>query len=84
LFGCYEALDGGDLGEALEDFTGGVSEQIDLVKMGVADNPEERAALYKKLSKEIERNSLMAASIPVCKSVYIRYYFITLYYIFRI
>jgi hypothetical protein len=41
--------------------------------MGVADNPEERAALYKKLSKEIERNSLMAASIPVCKSVYIRY-----------
>ena len=65
LFGCYEALDGGDLGEALEDFTGGVSEQIDLVKLGVADNTEERAILYKKLGKEMERNSLMAASIPV-------------------
>ncbi|XP_052104854.1 calpain-5-like [Mytilus californianus] len=68
LFGCYEALDGGDLGEALEDFTGGVSEQIDLVKMGVADNPEERAILYKKFGKEMERNSLMAASIPALSS----------------
>ncbi|VDI00204.1 calpain-5 [Mytilus galloprovincialis] len=68
LFGCYEALDGGDLGEALEDFTGGVSEQIDMVKLGVADNPEERATLYKKFGKEMDRNSLMAASIPALSS----------------
>ena len=65
LFGCYEALDGGDLGEALEDFTGGVSEQLDIGDLGLMDKPEERTAFYARLQKEVERKSLLAASIPV-------------------
>ena len=65
LFGCYEALDGGDLGEALEDFTGGVSEQLDIGELGLMDKPEERTAFYARLQKEVERKSLLAASIPV-------------------
>ena len=71
LFGCYEALDGGDLGEALEDFTGGVSESISLVELGVADKPEERATLFARLQKEVERKSLLAASIPVSSTGYL-------------
>ena len=65
LFGCYEALDGGDLGEALEDFTGGVADQIDLVELGLVDKPEERTAFFARLQKEVDRKSLLAASIPV-------------------
>ncbi|KAJ8310510.1 hypothetical protein KUTeg_012375 [Tegillarca granosa] len=68
LFGCYEALDGGDLGEALEDFTGGVSDHIDLVKSEVADKPEEKVELFARMQKEIDRSSLMAASIPPSSS----------------
>ncbi|KAL3848425.1 hypothetical protein ACJMK2_019283 [Sinanodonta woodiana] len=64
LFDCYEALDGGDLGEALEDFTGGVSEQIDVVKQGLRDNTETRANFFAKMQKEMDRKFLMAASIP--------------------
>ena len=65
MFGCYETLDGGDLGEALEDFTGGVSEQINMADIGVVDNPEEMNNFFDRLKKEVERKSLLAASIPV-------------------
>uniref|UniRef100_A0A0B7B7Z1 Calpain catalytic domain-containing protein n=1 Tax=Arion vulgaris TaxID=1028688 RepID=A0A0B7B7Z1_9EUPU len=64
LFGNYEALDGGELSEALEDFTGGVSDTINLVEMEVATKPEERVALFSRMQKEMDRKSLMAASIP--------------------
>ncbi|KAL4219876.1 Calpain-5 [Mactra antiquata] len=64
LFGCYEALDGGDLGEALEDFTGGVSELIHMADLGVVDSPEEQNKFFERLKKEVERKSLLAASIP--------------------
>ncbi|XP_045199572.2 calpain-5-like [Mercenaria mercenaria] len=64
LFGCYECLDGGDLGEALEDFTGGVSEQLNMADIGVVDNPEEQTKFFERLKKEVDRKSLLAASIP--------------------
>ena len=65
LFGSYEALDGGRLSEALEDFTGGVSDSIDLVSLGVASYAEAREQLFVRLEKEMDRNSMMGASIPV-------------------
>ena len=65
LFGNYESLDGGELSEALEDFTGGVSDTLDLLKLEVAQKAEERVALFSRMQKEMERFSLMAASIPV-------------------
>ncbi|XP_059155329.1 calpain-5-like isoform X2 [Physella acuta] len=64
LFGTYEALDGGELSEALEDFTGGVSDTLDMIKMEVSSKPEERVALFARMQKEVDRTSLMAASIP--------------------
>ncbi|XP_071086234.1 calpain-5-like [Haliotis cracherodii] len=64
FFGCYESLDGGDLNEALEDFTGGVSDTYEMEKMGVATEPEKRAEFFARMQKEMDRKSLMAASIP--------------------
>ena len=71
LFGNYEALDGGELSEALEDFTGGVSDTIDLPKMEVALKVETRVAFFARMLKDMERRSLMAASIPVSSNVFL-------------
>lgn len=68
LFGSYEALDGGDLGEALEDFTGGVSELINLADINVVNDFDERQAFFERLKKEVDRKSLLAASIPAASS----------------
>lgn len=68
LFGTYEVLDGGDLCEALEDFTGGVSDAMSLPDLKVADALEERTSLFERMKKEMDRKSLMAASIPAKSS----------------
>ncbi|CAH1781191.1 unnamed protein product [Owenia fusiformis] len=64
LFGSYEALDGGELSEALEDFTGGVSWPINMVEENYAGDEEKRNELFRIMSKEMDRRSLMAAAIP--------------------
>ncbi|XP_064639206.1 calpain-5-like isoform X2 [Lineus longissimus] len=64
LFGCYEALDGGDLAEALVDFTGGVAEPLDLVDGKFSEDEPKRGELMDMLEKEMGHKSLMAASIP--------------------
>nr|XP_056707066.1 calpain-3 [Euleptes europaea] len=55
LHGSYEALKGGNTTEAMEDFTGGVTEFYE-----IKDAPKD---MYKIMKHAIERGSLMACSI---------------------
>jgi len=65
VFGCYEALDGGGLEEALVDFTGGLAESVGLDDGGYAADEAKRRELFDMLLEEIKNKSLMAAAIPV-------------------
>ena len=47
------------------DFTGGVSEYIDLVSGNYANDLEKRKELFQKLSKYMDRQSMTSASIKV-------------------
>eukprot|EP00062_Callorhinchus_milii_P026427 gi/632988513/ref/XP_007883154.1/ PREDICTED: calpain-5-like [Callorhinchus milii] len=66
LVGCYEALDGGNTADALVDFTGGVSEQIDLVEEAYTGDEEKTTKLFEKLLKVHNREGLLSCSIRVC------------------
>ncbi|XP_075062612.1 calpain-5-like [Mixophyes fleayi] len=62
LIGSYEALDGGSTAEALIDFTGGVSEAIDLLEKNLGSE-EEKKKLFKAVMKAHSRASLICSSI---------------------
>ncbi|XP_013926091.1 PREDICTED: calpain-5-like [Thamnophis sirtalis] len=68
LSGCYEALDGGNTGDALVDFTGGVSEPIDLVEGGYANDEAKRTLLFERVLKVHNRGGLISCSIKVRRS----------------
>lgn len=63
LYGCYEALDGGELSDALEDFTGGVNEPVEMADY--RDNDAMKDALFERMSECLEHKALMSAAIPV-------------------
>jgi len=58
LCGSYESLKGGSTSEAMEDFTGGVTELFDMKEKVPAN-------LFQIMSKAHQRNSLMGCSIDV-------------------
>lgn len=63
LAGCYQALDGGNTADALVDFTGGVSEPIDLTEGDFANDEAKRNALFERMLKVHSRGGLISASI---------------------
>ncbi|CAI5773513.1 calpaincalpain-5 [Podarcis lilfordi] len=63
LSGCYEALDGGNTADALVDFTGGVSEPIDLLEGGYANDEAKRNVLFERVLKVYNRGGLISCSI---------------------
>ncbi|XP_030249769.1 calpain-5a [Sparus aurata] len=63
MCGCYEALDGGNTADALVDFTGGVSEPMDLTENGFKDDEEKRNELFERVLKVHDRGGLISCSI---------------------
>ncbi|KAM4797409.1 calpain-5 [Rhinophrynus dorsalis] len=63
LSGCYEALDGGNTADALVDFTGGVSEPVELSEGDYATNEEKRNDLFERVLKVHNRGGLISCSI---------------------
>lgn len=65
ICGCYEALDGGNTADALVDFTGGVSETMDLMEIGFKDDEEKCNKLFERVLKVYNRGGLISCSIRV-------------------
>uniref|UniRef100_A0A8C1TTL0 Calpain 5a n=1 Tax=Cyprinus carpio TaxID=7962 RepID=A0A8C1TTL0_CYPCA len=63
LCGCYEALDGGNTADALVDFTGGVSEPMDLLEGKFIQEQEARNQLFERVLKVHNRGGLISCSI---------------------
>ena len=64
MFGSYEALKGGCASEAMEDFTGGVTEAYNFQE-DVPDN------LFTIMQKAFDRGALMGCSIEVSTNMII-------------
>ena len=62
----YESLKGGSTSEALEDFSGGVTEMFDLTQAP--------PNLYSIMEKAHERNSMMGCSVDVSRRIIIAEY----------
>lgn len=65
MCGCYEALDGGNTADALVDFTGGVSEPMDLTENGFKEDEEKCSELFERVLKVHDRGGLISCSIKV-------------------
>ncbi|KAM4699406.1 calpain-5 [Discoglossus pictus] len=63
LKGCYEALDGGNTADALVDFTGGVSEPVEVTEGDFANDAEKRNDLFERVLKVHNRGGLISCSI---------------------
>ncbi|XP_062917071.1 calpain-5-like isoform X1 [Mobula hypostoma] len=63
LAGCYEALDGGNAGDAIVDFTGAVAETIDVQNANCAESKFSYVKLFEKLSKVYKRGGMISCSI---------------------
>ncbi|KAK1785148.1 hypothetical protein P4O66_018569, partial [Electrophorus voltai] len=63
VYGCYEALDGGNTADALVDFTGGVSEPVELLEGHYGQDEEARNQLFERVLKVHQRGGLISCSI---------------------
>ncbi|XP_040195924.1 calpain-5 [Rana temporaria] len=63
LAGCYEALDGGNTADALVDFTGGVSEPVELLEGEYNADANKRNELFERVLKVHNRGGLISCSI---------------------
>lgn len=68
VYGCYEALDGGNTADALVDFTGGVSEPLDLIEGQITQDEESRNRLFERVLKVHNREGLISCSIRATTS----------------
>lgn len=69
LAGSYEALTGGQTGDALVDFTGGVNEAIDIREGGYQSDEQKQQELFVKMEHGHDHKSLISCSIAVCLTI---------------
>jgi len=70
IHGSYEALDGGNLSDALVDFTGGVSELITLENDGglkLFEEEDKKTELYNRIFQEVSEHALVCCAIRARK-----------------
>eukprot|EP00090_Calanus_glacialis_P010588 TRINITY_DN19017_c0_g1_i1.p1 TRINITY_DN19017_c0_g1~~TRINITY_DN19017_c0_g1_i1.p1 ORF type:complete len:655 (+),score=125.61 TRINITY_DN19017_c0_g1_i1:152-2116(+) len=70
IHGSYEALDGGNLSDALVDFTGGVSELVSLENDGglkLFEEEENKTELYNRIFQEVSEHALVCCAIRARK-----------------
>ena len=65
MAGSYEALSGGQTGDALVDFTGGVNEAIDIREGGYQGDDLKQQELFVKMDHGHKHKSLISCSIAV-------------------
>ena len=58
-------MDGGNLGDALVDFTSGVSEVISIEDDYKTDDLDKKKELFKLMADEIEDHALMCSAVKV-------------------
>lgn len=63
LSGCYESLEGGNTGDAVVDFSGAVSEAIDLQEGGFYQDQKKQDELFANLMKVYDRGGIISCSI---------------------
>ncbi|KAK2182308.1 hypothetical protein NP493_360g02025 [Ridgeia piscesae] len=63
--GSYQAMEGGTGGEALEDFTGGVSEVVSASVYGYQDTEGKQNSFFRMVLHAYQSGSLMVTGIPV-------------------
>jgi len=61
--GCYESLDGGNLSDALVDFTSGISETINIKDLKLSSDEQKRHEFFKTLLKQKENHALMCCAV---------------------
>ena len=65
LAGNYEALAGGQTGDALVDFTGGVNDSVDIREGGYQGDETKQLELFKRIYHAHDHKALISCSISV-------------------
>ncbi|CAG00593.1 unnamed protein product, partial [Tetraodon nigroviridis] len=63
LAGCYESLEGGNTGDAVVDFSGAVSEQVNLEGEAFYKDQNKQDQLFEDLLKVYDRGGIISCSI---------------------
>lgn len=71
LAGCYESLEGGNTGDAVVDFSGAVSEVINLEEGAFYKDPKKQDQLFEDLLKVYDRDGIISCSIRVRHAPYL-------------
>ncbi|GFU56267.1 calpain-5 [Nephila pilipes] len=61
--GSYESLDGGNLCDALIDFTGGIAETFQVQEEKYYEDEEKKVQLFRTMRSEIDNHSLLSCAI---------------------